>query len=335
MRSLVVLWLSLSVMALLGVAGQGWAKDQSLAGQPERVGEIVEVQASGEDEPERDLPEADPEDAGGRAWLGVELQDLDPALRQAFDFKGPGVLVTRVVPGSPADRCGLERGDIITKVGGRDVQSASQVIRRIRAYDPGDTVKFIRIRKGRKDDVQAKLVETPARLGGRERGPMPWASRSYLGARVESLSSNLASYFGVEPETGVLVVSVHEDSPADRAGLKAGDVILNVGTARVRSPEELADAVQAEDPGTAIILTAIRHGKEQKFEATLAEAPPVERLRRLARLRGEDFGPMWHDLRDRMHEGGEALSERVDRLEKLIRDLERRLEKRLEERESR
>jgi C-terminal processing protease CtpA/Prc len=323
----------LSVVAFLAPGDS--AGEPRLAGGDEPVG-VIAVQASEDEEPGPKLPEAEAEaDApSGRAWLGVELQDLDPALREAFDFEGPGVLVTRVISGGPADRGGLARGDIITSVDGGEVQSASEVIRRIRAQQPGDTIKVIRIRKGDKDDLQVQLAAAPERLGSQRRGPMPWASRSYLGARVERLNPDLASYFDVEPETGVLVVSVQEDSPAARAGLKAGDVIRKIGSEPVRSPEALANAVQAEDPGTVIEITAIRHGKEQKLQATLAEAPPAERLRSLARLRGEDFGPMLHDLRDRMNEGGEALSERMDKLEQLFRDLEQRLEKKLEEQES-
>jgi hypothetical protein len=219
-------------------------------------------------------------------------------------------------------------------VDGRDVQTPAEASRRIRAREPGDTVKVTRIRKGRKAEVQVKLVGGPERLGRRgerERDSTRWTGSSYLGTRIEALGSDLAAYFAVEPESGVLVISVHEDSPASHAGLKAGDVVVKIDDKRVRSPEEFMSAVQAEDPGTKIRLSVIRHGKERELEATLAEAPPFERLRHLARFRGEDFGPMMDGLRHRVREGRDALVERVEKLEELIRDLERRLDKREKE----
>lgn len=343
MRPLGWILLMLSAPMLLAAAGPGSgnAADADplflVEPGPEQAWDtsdrVIEVQRIEEpDDPEEpvepedsdDREDSERESEADRAWLGVELQDLDEALREAFDFEGPGVLVGEVVPGSPADRAGIEKGDIIVRVDGRQVGSPAQVVSRIRTREPGDRVKITCIRKGREKKVEAKLVETPERLGLRR----PWESRQpggYLGARTSSLGPDLAPYFDVQSESGALVIEVEEDSPAERAGLKAGDVISQVDGERVRSAEDLLRAIHDQDPGSKVILTAIRHGKEQRIEATLAAAPPSDRLRHLARLRG-DLAPMLHGLHDRMREGRDALSGRIEKLEEMMRDLERRLD---------
>jgi S1-C subfamily serine protease len=277
--------------------------------------------------------EDDPDSGSERAWLGVELQGFDEALREAFDFKDRGVLVAHVAPGSPADRAGFQRGDIIVSIDGHDVRSPREAIRRVRTHKPGDTIQLGRIRKGREDKVGVKLGAAPERLERRQAMRRAWPG-AYLGARVEMLGPELAGYFGVDPKSGALVITVEEDSPAARAGLRPGDVITELAGKRVHSPEELVRVVRAAEPGDATNLTVVRHGKEQKLEVTLAEAPPMDRLRHLARLGEDELDPMRRDLGRRMRDGVDAMGERMGRLEDLIRDLERRVNQ-LREREDR
>jgi membrane-associated protease RseP (regulator of RpoE activity) len=283
--------------------------------------------------------EADEPGGAGGAWLGVEVQGLDPALQEFFDFDGDGVLVNRVVPGSPAEDAGLEKGDIILGMDGRRLREPADLVRRIRRHEPGDRVELKRFRKGRTRTVEVQLGASPERLAKRGKtqelvlphatwstpGVAPLLSGSYLGARVEELSPDLADYFDVEPEGGVLVLEVVEDSPAASAGLRAGDVIVEFDGEPVRAPKELVRMVRAQDPGSTVTLTMVRRGRERTIEATLAHSPMIERLRHLAHRGRDEFEPLLHDLHERLGEGREALSERVEKLEEMLRELERRV----------
>lgn len=323
MRSLKPMLLLLVLPVLVGMVWRGEAAASSTGRNPDRSmsGIVLPVQAR-EDEYGDSERSSDPESSSNQAWLGIHLQNLDESLREAFDVRS-GALVSDVVSGSPADRAGIQKGDIIVRIDDRAVRTPSDVVRRIRAHEPGDRVKITRVRKGRESKVEVKLTAAPERLGRRDGNEPSWLNGSYLGARVEELNGDLAPYFDVDPESGVLVVAVEDDSPASRAGLKPGDVITQVDGERVHSSAELIRAIQEKKPETKVTLTTIRRGQERRVEATLAQAPPWDRLRHLTR---GDFDPMMQGLRERMREGRDAMAERMERLEEMIRDLERRVE---------
>jgi predicted metalloprotease with PDZ domain len=284
--------------------------------------------------------EADEPGGAGGAWLGVEVQDLDTALKEFFDFDEDGVLVNRVVPGSAADDAGLEKGDIILGIDGRRLRSPADLVRRIRQHEPGDRVELKRFRKGGTRTVEVQLGTSPERLVKRGKthelvlpdamlgipGIAPLLSGSYLGARVEGLSPDLADYFDVEPEGGVLVLEVVEDSPAASAGLRAGDVIVEFDDEPVRTPRELVRMVRAQAPESTVTLAVVRRGRERTLEATLAHSPRIERLRSLAHRGRDELEPLLHDLHERLGEGRDALSGRVEKLEEMLRELERRVD---------
>ncbi len=146
--------------------------------------------------------------------------------------------------------------------------------------------------------------------------------RGRLGVRIESLNLDLGSYFGVKDGKGALVLEVLKDTPAERAGVKAGDVITKVGDKSVRDADDLVSTLDAA--GKKVALTVLRKGAARTIEAELGEAPHA------MRFRGD--GPLGmgnRDVRVRvLREPGDQSDVRrqVDELRRELRELRDRLE---------
>ena len=94
----------------------------------------------------------------------------------------------------------------------------------------------------------------------------------YLGVHIQNISDQLAEYFKIKDGKGVLVTDVEEDSPAEKAGLKAGDIITKINDEEVSTTSELSKAVRSYDPETTVAVSVLRDGKKKEFNATLAES---------------------------------------------------------------
>jgi len=94
----------------------------------------------------------------------------------------------------------------------------------------------------------------------------------YLGVHIQNLSDQLADYFKIKDGKGVLVTEVEEDSPAEKAGIKAGDIITKINDEEVASATELSKSVRSYDPETKVAVSVLRDGKKKKLNATLAES---------------------------------------------------------------
>ena len=98
-----------------------------------------------------------------RGWLGVQIQPLDEGLREAFDFRKPGVLVGAVSPGSPAERAGVKRGDILVSVDGKKVATPEELTELVRRHKPGDSVAIGRVRDGTASNPNAAAMAAQVR----------------------------------------------------------------------------------------------------------------------------------------------------------------------------
>jgi S1-C subfamily serine protease len=277
-----------------------------------------------------------------RAWLGVKVQHLDDALREAFDLDGPGVLVNSVVEDSPADEAGLRTGDIITRVDGRPVGSTSELRRLVQRSGVGP-VEIEYVRRGRVRGTEAEL-----RVRGERRAPRVEKRRErvielmsgvHLGVRLQTLDADLASYFDVEPGDGVLVLEVVEDSPAMEAGLRGGDVITAIDDEPVASAKALQRLIRAREPGDEVTVSFVRRGRHRELDATLAAQHtawsaklhdlPEIRLPELDREDWETLGRQFHQhydqLRQRLDEEPIELDERLRELETMVEQLREEL----------
>lgn len=273
------------------------------------------------------------------ARLGVSLQPLDDALREALDLGDTdGVLVSDVEADSPAEAAGLRDGDVIVEIEGRAATSARRVVRTIERADPGDEIELVIWRDGERRTVRATLDERDDDLRdfGTHRGPRglrhlehlprvdvaPFAElfgRPRLGVQTRALDADLAAYFGVGANEGVLVLEVMKDTPAEEAGLKTGDVILRVDGESIDSPGDLRDLL-LDHEGEHVTLDVKRQKKDLTIEAELDA--PRGGLYDLGRGRASVFtipDEATADLRDEL----DALRERIRALEEELRELKR------------
>ena len=227
-----------------------------------------------------------------------------------------GVRIDGVDEDSPAAKAGLKEGDVVVEFDGERVRSARQLTRLVQETPDGRTVKMTVERGGARQtmditpaasatagawslqvepEIRAELERSLRDLRARPelRGPMfdfrfdgmpgTGAPRGRLGVQVETLSDQLADYFGVKGG-GVLVSEVTADSPAQKAGLKAGDVITAVNGTAVRDAGELVEELRDAGDGREVRLDLVRDRKTTTATATLdpAAAPRQRRSPRPA-----------------------------------------------------
>jgi len=209
------------------------------------------------------------------SFLGVGIQEIDS--NRAKELKLPdeaGLEVTRIAPESPAEKAGIKTGDVVTQYNGQRVESMEQFSRIVRETPPGRDVKIGIIRNGVPQTITAKIVARPVISGQLIPAPvqnpfdlrfpdmpqnrMTWRS-TVLGIEAEALDGQLAEFFGVQE--GVLVRAVTKGSSADKAGIKAGDVIVRVDDAKVSTPADISNHLRGLR-GRSVSMVVVRDRKE-------------------------------------------------------------------------
>ena len=197
-----------------------------------------------------------------RGWLGVTIQDVDENMAKALGLKNTkGALIGSVMDDEPADKAGLRAGDVIIRVGGQDIDSASAVTRSVASLKPDTKVDVVVLRNG-------KEVKTTVTLGERASHNTSLQSPSKgegtdLGVSVKVLTPEDARALQLSGDVkGLLVVNVKGDGPAAEAGLRTGDVILSANLKPVKDVDELASVVRKEGRERgAVMLQINRHGE--------------------------------------------------------------------------
>jgi C-terminal processing protease CtpA/Prc len=240
--------------------------------------------------------------------LGVTIRDLD-----ADQLKtGNGAVVDDVRSGSAAEKAGIRKGDVIVEFDGERVRGQRHLSRLVGETPEGRTVKAAVMRDGKRVDLSVTpataeraagsdfefFVPGPDHMPGMPREGSRFFSdeprmqpfkrgdgffvpgRARLGVSIESLTPQLADYFGASG--GALVTSVQPDSPAAKAGLKAGDVITSINGTEIKDPRGVTDAVRGAGDGASLKLGYMRDKKAGSATATLekSEKPAVQRSER-------------------------------------------------------
>jgi serine protease Do len=180
-----------------------------------------------------------------RAYLGILPQDITPAIAKAFGVKEfTGALVGQVTPDSPAQKIGLQNGDIILEVNGKPVADANDLRMNISMMAPGTSVHLKVLRNGAERDMTATLGELPTEQASAEKGSGD-SNSELSGISVQTLNSNLAQQLGVPAGiSGVVVTKVDPASAAAEAGIQRGDVIQEVNRKPIRSASDFAAAMR-------------------------------------------------------------------------------------------
>jgi S1-C subfamily serine protease len=224
-------------------------------------------------------------DEAGSGWLGVEIGEV--TAEKAKDLKltaERGVVVMDVEPEGPAAKAGLKENDVITQYDGQVVEGTVQFRRLVRETPTGRTVALVTSRNGATQNVSVQLGERSAFFEKRMKGKMRDFDNAFafsmpnqdfmlamppvdarmpsLGINAEDLSGQLGSYFGAPDGTGTLIREVRSGTAADKAGLKAGDVIVKVDGKPIRTLADLRAELRGKSDQKTVAVGIIRKAAE-------------------------------------------------------------------------
>ena len=202
-----------------------------------------------------------------RGQLGVYIQDVTEDLAQSFGLKeAKGILVSKVIDGSPAAKAGLQRGDVLLKADGRPVGKVNEFRNAIAMTTPGTVVHLDILRGGKPLQVKVTIGKRKSEEGSSETAVEKTGT---YGLSLQALTPDLAAQLGYENEAGVLVADVEDGSPADAAGIQQGDLILEINRKAVTNPEAARKELQASGKKPAVLL--VRHGDTTRYVALRPE----------------------------------------------------------------
>jgi len=234
-----------------------------------------------------------PAPPSGRGWLGVSTRDMTPRLAKEEEIKiERGAYVNEVLDESPADKAGLKEGDVILEFNGKKVDDADDLVDAVRETSPGSTVSVAVFRSGENKSFQVTVGKARhERLGY---FPIPrvhpevhvFSHRGYSGLHLMNMSEQLAEYFGAPEKKGVLVNEVDEGSAAEKAGFKAGDIIVKAGDFTVGERHDIDDALDDVHAGDKVEFGVLRKG------ASMTLTLVAEKQSHGFRFRSEDFPEM-------------------------------------------
>lgn len=291
-----------------------------------------------------------------RGWLGVSIA-LDEDDR---------VEIIDVEKDSPAEISDLEEGDIVLVFDGKDVVDTESMAQMIRKKKPGDMVTIKIERDGKDKDVRVKLGELseetvwsdlqrkfPTLFTPSEGRIRTWstpeysrpeifrfgyANRKFIGVYTQPLNPELSEFFGVDKGTGLLIERLEKDSPAEKAGLRVGDVIISADGKRVETTEELSRIIQDKEKGDKIAIEILRDRKKRSVDVEVEEEESDETFPVFSRDAGRSLNA-WRDYQDTYQKQSKVLAETYKKLgegqyeqylesqKKMNEQLEKQLEK--------
>jgi serine protease Do len=172
-----------------------------------------------------------------RGWLGVSIQPLTSELAKSFGTKdNKGVLLSEVMPDSPAAKAGLQSGDILLEFQGKKMEAPADLQRAVGLTSPGSSAKVKVWRDQSEKTLEVKIGEAPDEQREARGGPGPkGGGASALGVEVRAITPDVARQLNLRVTEGVIVARVEDGSAAEEAGIQRGDVIREINRQKVRS----------------------------------------------------------------------------------------------------
>jgi serine protease Do len=242
-------------------------------------------------------------DGDGSGWLGVETQEVTTEKARELKLSAErGVILGKIIPDSPAAKAGLKENDVVTEINGQRVEGAAQFRRMLHEIPAGRTIQLTVWRDGRSQSLNATLgkseerhrsmkmvTPTPGTFAFRMpdmnvipdipsmewNGGMLFGGSPRLGIDAEDLSGQLGTFFGAPDGEGILVREVNSGSAAEKAGVKAGDVITSLDGDRIRSVGELREKLSAkrDEKEKSVKLGVLRNKSALTLNVELPAAP--------------------------------------------------------------
>jgi C-terminal processing protease CtpA/Prc len=268
--------------------------------------------------------------------LGILITEVEKDQLEKYQLKG-GARIMEVLEDSEAERIGLKKDDIIISFAGQEINNPSQIKSIISELQEEGQFEIVILRDGERKTFQAKLLPKKgedlsvkleldsldfsdlSNLPHKIMKRMPYfvSKGGFLGVHVKNLNEQLKDYF--EVENGVLIEEIIKDSPAEKAGLTAGDVILEIEKRKIEDYEDLVRTVNYYDPDDTIALKYSRKGKVSSVSIKL-DKKAIQKHNFGMGPHGEEFlqinPPLPPDLPEFEHH-----LEKLEELEKEIKDI--------------
>jgi len=284
------------------------------------------------------------EDFGDSSYLGVDTRDITPDQLSALHLKEEtGVVITMVDQDAPAGKVGLKEQDVILTLNGEKVVSVEQLRRMIRETPPGRVIELGVSRNGQPMTFKVQLADRKSSslhdFGSKMKDfhfdmpalpAMPEIdvpvsvvivhSAGRSGLIVENLTSQLGDFFGAKNGEGVLVRSVEKGSRAEKAGFRAGDVIVKINDEPIHDASDFSHALRSRQ-GTTASISILRDKKEQSITLTLPERRQSGQNRESLNI--PDFEGQWARIEPQMEEAiNQRLAEIGPQTERAMKEAE-------------
>jgi len=227
-----------------------------------------------------------------RPFMGVYPQDLDPELKDYHEVEY-GVLISNLAGGGPAEQAGLKRGDLVLSLDGRKMESENEFRQFLNEKKPGDVIQVKMMRKGRERSIKVTLGDRSdfeAAVSPMPAVPSqpPWRdpqtpkaltpaypTEGFLGITASDLTIRQKERHKIEE--GACVEEITEESPAEKAGLKAGDIVTAFDGKPVVDADDLYQKIRTSKPGREVPIEILRRGERQTVNITLADRSQFDR----------------------------------------------------------
>ncbi len=224
----------------------------------------------------------------GGSFLGIYTEEITRENMGRYNLREVrGVAISKVIEGSPAEKAGLKKDDVVVRFNGEDVTSVRKLNRLISEVAPDHAARVTISRSGGEQELSVTLAQrkdfttamTLPRMDGQSRKELEnlfgnqgtfnlaLGSSRRIGVSTTVLTKQLADYFGAAAGHGVLLTSVRDDSPAAKAGLKAGDIITEVDGEKIEDAGDLSRAINRKTEGE-ITLTIVRDKSQRTIRVT-------------------------------------------------------------------
>jgi len=257
---LILLTSLVCLLVVLGVAGGIWWRWSQQVVLTSKVPAPLPATA-----PSTPAPPAKPAEQPKRGMIGLQVQNVTPELAKSFGLAEPkGALVAEVNPGYPAEKAGLQRGDIIIEFNGRPIQWMEELPLIVFRTLPGTEVGLRVFSDGKEKTLTLRVAELP-----KEHGAIPFM---LLGLVVRNLDQTLAQRFRLQETRGLLVLHVEQGFAADKAGLRPGDLILDINGQAVEGKKDYQEIMRKLNKGGLLRLLIKRQGRSLYMTIEIPQA---------------------------------------------------------------
>ncbi|UCH95694.1 MAG: PDZ domain-containing protein [Candidatus Aminicenantes bacterium] len=266
-----------------------------------------------------------------KGYLGVNIETLSKEEKEEFGVKF-GVLVIKLVKGEAAEKAGIKKYDVIQYFNDEKIRRTPDLVDAVRDCQPGTKAKIKLVRDGKEKELTVTLGKLKLKsfdFDWKDKGRKGYvviSGGAYLGVHLQELNNDLAEYFSVKKDGGALILKVEKDTPAEKAGLKGGDVIVKFNGKDISNPKDVTKILSDLEKGDKVDIEILRHKKKKTVNAELDKRAGHHRIKILKGIKDLHFEiPEFHIYTPDAEECDIIIKEKID--EKMKEKLEKVKEK--------